>query len=130
MKSTLNTLKELWIWIHSPDPKGWVSLIIKTDKDTLKPFVLITDHLYTTYSINIDNLDITETKKYSHFPEPATIPIIELRNDNHLWITFTLEDISREIIIDNEERDIRIKSGMNLLKIRYYNKKLTTIQKI
>lgn len=48
---------------------------------------------------------------------------IEMRESKHLWITYNpAKADSREIIVDEEKKDIRICDGKHIVKIRFVKK--------
>ena len=54
---------------------------------------------------------------------------IEMRETKHLWITYNPADLKdrREIIIDEEKKDVRICDGSSIIKVRFENGKIKDI---
>lgn len=50
---------------------------------------------------------------------------VEMRQDLHLWVTF--DEPYKEIIVDRERGDVRIRIGNSVIKIRYKENELRDI---
>jgi hypothetical protein len=133
MKLVLNEMKELWIWIQQPNPNhAWMSLILYKHEDNYFIRVANTKEKLELSFSNLGNIKRTyygSAEEFSFSRDITLFPLLDMRKDNHLWIKPTDEtEESREIIIDNEVRDIRVKSGNTIVKIRYLeNGNISTI---
>lgn len=55
-------------------------------------------------------------------------PKIELRDAKHLWIQYNPAALDlREVIIDEEQKDVRICDGTQVIKIRFKGNKILNV---